>query len=160
VNVEHTDRQIEGLEFVFIELPKFKPDNRAEQKLHELWLRFLTEIDEYTEEAPDELLSCAETQEAIHYMEIGAFTREQLQIYDNTKIGIMTAQSFIDDAEEKGLAKGLAKGLEQGEEIGLAKGEEIGLAKGEEIGFAKGEEERQKLQQRIVELEKLITNKN
>jgi predicted transposase/invertase (TIGR01784 family) len=59
-------------------------------------------------------------------MEIGAFTREQLQIYDNTKIGIMTAQSFIDDAEEKGLAKGLAKG----EEIGLAKGKEIGLVEG------------------------------
>jgi predicted transposase/invertase (TIGR01784 family) len=122
VNIEHTDHQIDGLEFVFIELPKFKPANRAEKKLHELWLRFLTEIDEYTEEAPDELLSCAETQEAIHYMEVGAFTREQLQIYDNTRIGIMTAQSFIDDAEEKGLVKGLVKG----EEIGLAKG----LAKG------------------------------
>ncbi|MDR0505831.1 MAG: hypothetical protein LBH32_03295, partial [Dysgonamonadaceae bacterium] len=80
------------------------------------------EIDENTEEAPNELMLQTETQEAIHYMEVGAYTREQLQIYDNTKIGIMTAQSFIDDAEEKGMAKGLAKG----EEIGLAKGLEQG----------------------------------
>jgi predicted transposase/invertase (TIGR01784 family) len=127
VNIEHTNRQIKGLEFVFIELPKFKPKNRVEKKLQELWLRFLTEINEDTDIAPDELMACAETEEAIHYMEVGAYSREQLQIYDNTRIGIMTAQSFIDDAEEKGMAKGLAKG----KEIGMAEGKEIGMAEGE-----------------------------
>ena len=33
VNVEHTDRIIEGLRFVFIELPKFKPNTIAEKKM-------------------------------------------------------------------------------------------------------------------------------
>ncbi|MDR0543691.1 MAG: Rpn family recombination-promoting nuclease/putative transposase, partial [Dysgonamonadaceae bacterium] len=56
VNIAHSDRQIKGLEFVFIEWQKFKPGNRAEKKLHELWLRFLTEINEHTQEAPQELL--------------------------------------------------------------------------------------------------------
>jgi len=56
VNVKHTGKQIEGLEFLFIELPKFKPLNLAEKKLHELWLRFLTEINENTNEAPKDLL--------------------------------------------------------------------------------------------------------
>ena len=41
-------KQIEGLEFVFIDLPKFKPQNRAEKKLHELCLHFLTEINAST----------------------------------------------------------------------------------------------------------------
>ncbi|MCL2119115.1 MAG: Rpn family recombination-promoting nuclease/putative transposase, partial [Planctomycetaceae bacterium] len=44
VNIKDTKKQIKGLEFLFVELPKFKPKNRAEKKLHELWLRFLTEI--------------------------------------------------------------------------------------------------------------------
>ena len=44
VNVEHSDRIIEGLRFVFVELPKFKPKNIAERKMAVLWLRYLTEI--------------------------------------------------------------------------------------------------------------------
>ena len=56
VNIKDTNNQIEGLEFVFVELPKFKPQNRAEQKLQDLWLRFLTEVNESTKEIPKELL--------------------------------------------------------------------------------------------------------
>ena len=55
VNVEHTDRIIEGLRFVFVELPKFKPQTIAEKKMAVLWLRFLTEIDEATEQVDAEL---------------------------------------------------------------------------------------------------------
>jgi predicted transposase/invertase (TIGR01784 family) len=66
VNVRDTEKRIEGLEFIFIELPKFKPHTRATHKLHELWLRFLTEINEHTEEAPPELLSDENISEAVH----------------------------------------------------------------------------------------------
>ena len=48
VDVEHTDRHIEGLRLVFVELPKFKPQSIAEKKMAVLWLRFLTEIAEDT----------------------------------------------------------------------------------------------------------------
>ncbi|MDR0560184.1 MAG: hypothetical protein LBG92_08425, partial [Prevotellaceae bacterium] len=136
-NIEHIDKQIEGLEFVFIELPKFKPKNRAEKKLHELWLRFLTEINGKTEKVPVELMECAETKEAVRYMEVGAYSHEQLQLYDKLRIAKMTAKSFVDDAIDEGLAKGLAKGLEEG----IAKGLEEGIAKGLEEGIAKGLEE-------------------
>jgi len=123
------------LEFVFIELPKFKPGNRAEKKLHELWLRFLTEINERTEKAPEELMENEEIREAIRYMEIGAYTKEQLSTYDEWKIGVLTGRCLIDDAWEEGKAIG----LEEGETIGLKKGEAIGLEKGEAIGLEKGE---------------------
>jgi predicted transposase/invertase (TIGR01784 family) len=65
VNIKNSEKQIKGLEFVFIELPKFKPQNRAEKRLHELWLRFLTEINETTGEAPKELLENNDTHEAV-----------------------------------------------------------------------------------------------
>ncbi|MDR0547046.1 MAG: Rpn family recombination-promoting nuclease/putative transposase [Dysgonamonadaceae bacterium] len=63
VNVADSKRQIKG----FVELRKFTPENRAEKKLHDLWLRFLTEIDENTRDAPAKLLACAEIKEATLY---------------------------------------------------------------------------------------------
>ena len=86
VNINNTEKQIEGLEFFFVELPKFKPQNRAERKLHDLWLRFLTEINETTEEVPAELLEHEHIREAIGYVEKAAYTKAQLWTYDKWKI--------------------------------------------------------------------------
>ena len=127
VNIKDTEKQIKGLEFVFVELPKFRPQGRAEKKLHELWLRFLTEINERTEEAPIELMENDLTREAVGYMERGAYTKEQLLAYDKWKVDVMTERGIIEDALNKGRSEGEALGLEKGEAIGLA----IGIEKGE-----------------------------
>ena len=110
VNIKNTEKQIKGLEFLFVELPKFKPQNRAEKKLQELWLRFLTEINESTEEVPAELLANEYTREAIGYMEKAAYTKEQLQTYDKWKIDVLTERGIIDDAREEGMIKGKIEG--------------------------------------------------
>ena len=115
VNIKDTGKQIEGLEFIFIELPKFKPQNRAEKKLQELWLRFLTEINEATREAPKELLENDYTREAISYVEIGAYTKEQLFTYDKFRDSIMVERALMDDAWEAGIARGEARGRAEGE---------------------------------------------
>jgi predicted transposase/invertase (TIGR01784 family) len=128
VNIKDTEKQIEGLEFLFVELPKFKPLNRAEKKLHELWLRFLTEINETTQEVPQELLDNELTREAIDYMEKSAYTKEQLAVYDKCRIAVLTERSAINDA------------LREGKTIGLKEGEAIGLEKGEAIGARKEQE--------------------
>ncbi|MCL1937628.1 MAG: Rpn family recombination-promoting nuclease/putative transposase [Candidatus Azobacteroides sp.] len=117
VNIKNTEKQIKGLEFIFIELPKFKPQNRAEKRLHELWLRFLTEINESTWEAPQELLDNSDTREAVSYLEIGAYTKEQLFTYDRVRDSIMTEISVIDDALREGEIKGKIKGEKQGKQI-------------------------------------------
>jgi len=114
VNIKDTKKQIKGLEFVFIELPKFKPQNRAEKKLHELWLRFLTEVNESTNEIPPELLQNELISEAVKYMETGAYTKDQLEAYDRWRIDTMTALSMIDDALIKGIAEGRAEGKAEG----------------------------------------------
>ena len=157
VNIKDTEKQIEGLEFIFIELPKFKPENRAEKKLHELWLRFLTEINETTEEAPKELLENDEIREAVGYTEVGAYTKDQLFTYDKWKIDILTECSIMEDIETKGLAKGLAKGLIEGRIEGRIEGEAIGLEKGLEKGLKQGLE--QGLEQgEAKNLKKVIVN--
>ena len=115
VNINNTEKQIKGLEFLFVELPKFTPQNRAEKKLHELWLRFLTEINEKTKEIPQDLLDNEEVREAIGYVERGAYTKEQLEAYDKWKIDVMTARGMIDAALNEGRAEGEALGLEKGE---------------------------------------------
>ena len=48
VRMEHTEKVIEGLRFIFVELPKFTPSTFSHKKMHVLWLRYLTEINEST----------------------------------------------------------------------------------------------------------------
>jgi len=126
VNIKHTEKQIKGLEFVFIELPKFKPQNRAEKKLHDLWLRFLTEINEETTEIPKGLEQHKHIREAIGYMERSAYSKEELDAYQQWKIDAMTATAMLENAHEEGKTIG----REEGEAIGIEKGEAIGLEKG------------------------------
>jgi predicted transposase/invertase (TIGR01784 family) len=120
VNIKDTEKQIKGLEFLFLELPKFKPLNRAEKKLHELWLRFLTEINEMTVEVPQELLENELTCEAVEYMERAAYTKKQLEAYDKWKIDAMTERSVLNNARIEGEAIGLEKG-EQKKAVIIAK---------------------------------------
>ena len=105
VNIRDTEEQIKGLEFFFVELPKFTTLNRAEKKLRDLWLRFLTEINENTTEVSRELLDNKEICEAVGYMERAAYTKEQLLTYDRWKIDILTERGMIDDALKKGEEK-------------------------------------------------------
>jgi predicted transposase/invertase (TIGR01784 family) len=122
VNTQDTQQQVKGLEFVFIELPKFVPQNRAEKKLHELWLRYLTEIDESTREVSPELLENSDISEAIKYVEIGAYTEDQLSSYDKVRDAIMTERSRMSDADRAGEERGIKKGIKEGEKKGEKKG--------------------------------------
>ena len=115
VNIKHTEKQITGLEFLFVELPKFKPKNFAEKKLRDLWLRFLTEINESTTEVPKELLENELTREAVQYTEKAAYSKAQLESYDKWKIAAMTERSALKDAKNEGLAEGLLEGEAIGE---------------------------------------------
>ena len=128
VNVEHTDRHIEGLRFVFVELPKFKPQSIAEKKMAVLWLRFLTEIAEDTVEAPAELLENRDTSKALSIVEKSAMTEGQLYAYERFWMSVVDERILREAAIKKGLAEGMEKGMEKG----LAEGMEKGLAEGME----------------------------
>ena len=119
VNIKDTEKQIEGLELIFIELPKFKPQNRAEKKLFELWMRFLTEIDGRTEEIPQELMDNDLLREAVGYTKTAAYTRRQLDAYDKVIDAIMVELSRHYDALEKGDQQRLEKVTVNSHKAGL-----------------------------------------
>ncbi|MDR1281923.1 MAG: hypothetical protein LBK99_14055, partial [Opitutaceae bacterium] len=137
--------------------PKFKPQRRAEKKFEQLWLLFLTAINDTTQEPPKELLATKETKKALDYLERAAFTAEQLRTYDgywdairlerSRSVGMFDAGLAKGKAEGKaeglaeGEAKGKAEGLAEGKAEGLAKGKAEGLAEGEAAGLEKGKAE-------------------
>jgi predicted transposase/invertase (TIGR01784 family) len=114
VNIADTQQQIEGLEFVFVELPKFKAQDITGKKLQVLWLRFMTGIDEDTLNVPEELLSSAEIREALENLEVSAFSKSELASYDKYWDTVRTEKSVTSDFFEKGMEKGVEKGIEKG----------------------------------------------
>lgn len=124
VHVEHTDRVIEGLHLIFVELPKFTPHNYSEKKMQVLWLRYLTEINEHTREVPEELLANPEVKKAVNALEESAFTDAQLAGYEKFWDIISVEKTLYNSAERKGMQKGMEKGLEEGMQRGLEEGME------------------------------------
>ena len=146
VNIRHTEKQIKGLEFVFIELPKFKPSNSGERKLHELWLRFLTEIKKGEGVIPASLLSTDETREAVQYLERGAYTESEMYAYDRYWDAIRVERDIREDSFIIGEAKGKAEG--EAERLAL-KEQNDALA----TALEKEKAEREALATRLAELE-------
>jgi predicted transposase/invertase (TIGR01784 family) len=113
VHEEHTEKVIDGLHLVFVELPKFKPHTISEKggvretteclvegnQMQVLWLRFLTEIGEDTKEVPKELIENAEVKQAIEIVEESAYTDDELAQYDKFWDAIRIEQAFVDEAE-------------------------------------------------------------
>lgn len=120
VNIADTNKRIEGLEFVFIELPKFKTQNIGEKKLQVLWLRFLTEIDETVLEVSGELTDSAEIKEALDTVRASAFTKAELDFYDKYWDSVRTEKTLKSGYFEKGRAEGRIEGEQSGMQKGLA----------------------------------------
>jgi len=101
VHSQQTNEKIEGLELIFIELPKFKAQNYNDKRLQTLWLRFLTEIDETTTEVPEDLKSVDAIREALDCVEKRAFTEEELMYYDTYWDAIRIEKAALEELEEK-----------------------------------------------------------
>ncbi|MDR3296736.1 MAG: Rpn family recombination-promoting nuclease/putative transposase [Prevotellaceae bacterium] len=104
-DVAAVDQQIKGMEFVFVELPKFKAKNITERRLQILWLRYLTEINEATESAPADLVANAEVKEAMECVERFSYTEAELIAYEKFRDAVMTHRSMLRDSEKVGAKK-------------------------------------------------------
>lgn len=108
------DHIIEGIELVFVELKKFKPQTVAEHTMKRLWLRFLTEINEKTQEVPQELLDSPEICKAMSIVERGAFTDAQIDAYEKYWDSVSAEITLLNGHYRKGKAEGLKEGEEKG----------------------------------------------
>ena len=136
VHEKHTEKVIDGLHLVFVELPKFTPHTMGEKKMQVLWLRYLTEIDGYMETVPQELLDIPEINKAMEVVEESAYTPEQLLGYDKFWDIIRTENTLYSSGVRQGLEKGMEQGLEKGREVGRLEGRKEGQ-KDEKIANAR-----------------------
>jgi predicted transposase/invertase (TIGR01784 family) len=131
VNSLNTEEVIEGLEFVMVELPKFKAETWADRRMAVLWLRFLKEVRESQFVVSDDLKENADIRKALDMCEEGAFTEAELDAYDKYWDIIRTENGIISGSWAEGRAEGRAEGWVEG----LAEGEARGEARGEAKSF-------------------------
>jgi hypothetical protein len=122
VHDKYTDKVIDGLHLIFVELKKFfawqsgkaerKPQSFSEKKMQVLWLRFLTEINDETREVPAELLENPEVSEALEIVERAAFDDGEMRAYDKFWDAISRQKTIKNDIKreaEKAIAEANAK---------------------------------------------------
>ncbi len=119
VHDKHSKKVIEGLRFTFIELPKFQPHTMKEKRMTILWLRFLTEINDKTQNVPTELLENPEINKALEEVKISAFTDEELRAYDKFWDRVSSEKTLMEGRYDEGLKVGMEKGLAVGKQAGL-----------------------------------------
>ena len=107
VHYLHSEKVLEGLHLVFVELPKFKVKNLTEKKMQVLWLRFLTEIDEHTKRADKALIDDPHVNEALEIVEESALNAKERAEYDGFWDQVRRNSAIMDDLKEakEGLAK-------------------------------------------------------
>jgi predicted transposase/invertase (TIGR01784 family) len=101
IDKKYPERKLNGIEFLFIKLPKFNP-TFSEKRIGVLWLKFLSQIENKTEMIPQELMEVPEIAEAISLLEESSYTKQELEQYDKYWDIISTQKSFIYDAEKRG----------------------------------------------------------
>ena len=122
VHDKYTNKVIDGLHLIFVELPKFKPQTFSEKKMQALWLRFLTEINETTREVPTELLENEEVKEALEIVEVAAFTDAEMRAYNKFWDNI-SVQRTLENALKREAEKAKAETQQAKAETQQAKAE-------------------------------------
>lgn len=107
-------KTMEGLSFVFIELPNFMPSSIGERKATVLWLRFLKEIQNNTTMIPEELLEVPEIAEAVEALKVTSYSREELEQYEKYWDIVRQQKSLVVDAFVEGRTEGEVYGKIQG----------------------------------------------
>ncbi len=112
VNIEKPERVLEGLELIFIELPKFKPQSWKDKKLGVLWLRFLKETNEHLTDVPEEFTQIPELTKAMELAQESAYSKAELEVYDKYWDEVSIQKTFFHDGVEKGKIEGREEGAQ------------------------------------------------
>jgi len=109
-NVKDQDKFLEGLELIFIELEKFKPQTTEHRKIGLLWLRFLKEAGELLS-IPQEFKDNPDLAMAVELAQESAYTRAELDAYDYYLDAVRVEQAVRTDSYVEGKAEGKAEGM-------------------------------------------------
>ena len=103
--------RLEDIQLVLIELPKLQPTTFVEKKLAVLWLRFLKEIKDGTEQVDEAFFQVESIKEALQLAQESAYTSEELIIYNKSWDVVSTGKTLMLGKFAEGEAKGKAEGL-------------------------------------------------
>lgn len=121
VHDKYTEKVIDGLHLVFVELPKFTPHSMSERKMQWLWLRFMTEIGEnYAQEIPSELLAEPLLSKAVSIVRESAYNEAQLLAYDDFWDAVRVEKALVDGSERKGRKIGILTVARNMKTMGIA----------------------------------------
>jgi predicted transposase/invertase (TIGR01784 family) len=122
VHIGDSSKTIDGLQLIFVELPKFTPHTYEVKKLKVLWLRYMSEIKNGLEMLSQELIDAFNTvpeiAEALELAKESGYTKAELEAYDKYWDSVSTERTLIADAEAKGREEGREAGREEGREEG------------------------------------------
>ena len=121
-----TDYSIDGLELVFVELPKFHQALNQVEGLTEQWIYFLQNARQL-ESVPASMKNVSAIQRAFTVANKSNLSREELEDLENREMFIHDQRNAIVKGTKQGLAEGLRQGLKQGRAEGLAEGLERGV---------------------------------
>ena len=133
VHTTEPERRLDGLEVVFVELPKFQAASQPEKRMRTLWLRYLTEIKDQTEHISADLLAVPEIEQAIACLREADFTRAELARYDTYWDAISSERTLIDATRREGIARGRLlsqqRMREENQAQGVAEGRQAAIYK-------------------------------
>ena len=128
-----SDYAIDGLELVFVELPKFHQALNEVDDLTTKWIYFLQNARQL-ESVPQSMESIPAIQQAFTVANQANLSQEELEDLENREMFIHDQRNAI----ALGLEQGRTEGLEQGRIEGLQEGLEQGLQEGLEQGLQEG----------------------
>ena len=106
INKKHPSDIHRDISLIFVELKKYKPADKGSKAIKDLWLKFLTQIDENTVEVEDEMLENPEINEALNLVERSAYTDADLYVYEDYLLELMTQHNSVENARAEGRAEG------------------------------------------------------
>lgn len=109
INKNHPKDIHDDLALIFVELPKYKPVDKGQRAIKDLWMKYFTEIDERTQEADDDLLENPEIAEALDIVKRSAYTDAELASYEKSRLDEITERSAMSQSREEGKAEGIAE---------------------------------------------------
>lgn len=104
-DVKDMDKTLEGMELIFLEVPKFNPKTFAHRKVGVLWMRFLREA-ENLDNIPEEFQDSPEVAKAMELAQECAYTPEELDAYDEYLDAIRVEGTIRADSFEEGREEG------------------------------------------------------
>ena len=139
------ERDLDGLRFVFIELPRFDKKLDELTTIIEKWCYFFknapeTTVQELAQITKDEPI----IEKAYEALYSYVWCEQDLLRYEQETKNEMDAEAILMqreiDGEKRGVEKGEKIGIEKGKKLGVEEGEKIGIEKGKKLGVEEGVE--------------------